>query len=285
MRLSARHRLQSSIAPAFWDFSDAPTGRRDGNEVVRFGSGEPIVILPGLAGGRRLLAPLARELARRHEVFLLGFRGDEGVSGQIPAQRPMDHAHDVAETISRLGLERPTVLGVSFGGAVALELAAEMPRSVGGLILYGAEDRFFLNLGATIAVRALERFPLPRDSRFVNQFFNILHGCRPEPGPMVDFIVKTCWETDQGVVASRLRGLEGFSMEDRLWKIDAPTLVMAGSRDVVVPPKRQKAFSTSLAGAHFEAIDGAGHVGFVTHRKEVARLVGQMVRERMQSLC
>ena len=33
------------------------------------------------------------------------------------------------------------------------------------------------------ARRVLERFPLPSDNRFVNQFFNLLHGCKPEPSP------------------------------------------------------------------------------------------------------
>jgi len=260
-------------------------GRFGAFETVRMGHGEPIVLLPGIAGGWRLMAPLARILAKRHEVVLVGYRGDRDTAGRVEGQRPEDHAYDVAEVIGRLGLERPAIVGASFGGVVALEMALRYPRSVGSLTILGAEARFHPTIGAAILVRALERFPLPRTSPFLNQFFNVLHGCRPEPGPIVDFLVDRCWETDQAVVASRLRGLDGFDLSDRLWEVDAPTLVVGGTKDVVVPAKRQKLLAESIPDAVFDALDGAGHVGFLTHRAEVARRVSRFVRQRVASLC
>ena len=86
----------------------------------------------------------------------------------------------------------------------------------------------------------LERFPLPRDNGFLNQFFNLLHGAKPEPGPLADFVVERIWETDQSVMAQRLAQLESFDVSERLWKIDVPTLVLAGSKDAIVPAARQK---------------------------------------------
>ena len=93
----------------------------------------------------------------------------------------------------------------------------------------------------------LERFPLPSDNRFVNQFFHLLYGAKPEPGPLVDFVVDRIWETDQSVMAQRLAQLESFDVSDRLWKIDVPTLVLAGARDVIVPVARQQ--SAGRAGS------------------------------------
>src|SRR5262249_42892973 len=161
------------------------------------------------------------------------------------------YARDVADRIEQLRLERPTVCGVSFGGAVALELATETPGLVGGLVLHGIEARFHTGLGSLIARRVLERFPLPRDNQFVNQFFNLLYGGKPEPGPLMEFVVERCWQTDQAVMASRIRALENFDVSDRLWRIDAPTVVVAGTRDVIVPPSRQKALAESISGARF----------------------------------
>jgi pimeloyl-ACP methyl ester carboxylesterase len=184
-----------------------------------------------------------------------------------------EYAQDLARLVEQLGLSCPSILGVSFGGAIALEFAAEHARTLGALIVHGAEARFRPTLGSVIARRVLERFPLPNDSRFVNQFFHLLYGGRPEPGPLFDFVVDRIWETDQLVMAQRLAQLELFDVSDRLWRIDAPTLVLAGDSDVIVAPSRQQALAGAIGGARFESVPGAGHIGFVTHRAHVARSV------------
>ncbi len=286
MRIAAKRRALWMLAGGMMeDQVNAVEGRGVHQEVVRLGRGEPVVLVPGLAGGWNLLAPLARQLAKRFQVFIPGLRGDRGLLGVAPAREIGDLADDLAVTIEGLGLERPVVMGVSFGGAVALEYAVTHPSRIGGLAIWGAEARFRPSIGTTIARRALERFPMPSDSPFLNQFFNLLHGGRPEPGPLVDFIVERCWRTDQSVVAHRLGLLETFDVADRLWRLDAPTLVLAGSRDVVVPPSRQRALADSIAGARYVQVEGAGHVGFLTHRGQVAEAVGTLVRSARRTYC
>jgi 3-oxoadipate enol-lactonase len=216
-------------------------------------------------------------LARRNQVVLVGLKGDRGA---IPAsdESPRDHAAALHTTLASLGLERTTVFGVSFGGAVALELAIQFPSSVGGLVLMGADARFQGGLGATIARRVLERFVLPSDNRFLNQFFNLLHGSRPVPGPLPQFIVDRCWETDQGVMARRLHALENFDVSGRLEAIQARTLVIAGTRDVIVPAARQRTLSSGIPGSTFCSLEGAGHIGFLTHRAEVGQAIGRWMK-------
>jgi pimeloyl-ACP methyl ester carboxylesterase len=252
-------------------------------DVMRLGRGDPLVIVPGLAGGWKLLWPLARDLARDFEVFVYSLRGDrhpwtvfDGAPGR--AWQMSDYVDDLSALIDQLGLSSPSILGISFGGAIALELAAQHPQSLGALVVHGAESRFHPTIGSSIARRVLERFPLPSDSGFVNQFFHLLYGKKPEPGPLVDFVVERIWETDQSVMARRLAQLETFDVSDRLWNIDVPTLVVAGSRDVVVPAARQRTLAEAISGARFEQVEGAGHLGFLTHRAEVVRSVKRHLR-------
>jgi len=161
---------------------------------------------------------------------------------------------------------------------VALEFAADHPHRVGRLVLSGVESRFQTSLASMIALRVLQRFLLPSDNPFVNQFFNLFHGGKPESEALARFVVERCWETDQGVMARRLAMLESFDVSDRLWRLESPTLVLGGTRDVVVPADRQKALASSIAGARFESIEGAGHVGFLTHSADVARSVESLCR-------
>ncbi len=285
MRLSSKRRNTWTAMIA--DASERRTQRlsigREVFEVVRAGRGEPLVLVPGLAGGWRLLKPLIRRLARDHEVFAIGLRGDRDQGGGlgVSARSHADvagHAADVSTLIDRLGLERPALMGVSFGGAVALELAVERPRGMSALIVQGVEERFRTSLGSKIVRRVLENHPLPVDSPFINQFLNLLYAKKPEPGPRTDRVVSRVWETPQAVIARRLAGLEHFDVSDRLWLVDVPTLVLAGSGDVIIPASRQKRLAQEISGARFEAIEGAGHIAFVTHADPMAA----QVREHLQ---
>jgi pimeloyl-ACP methyl ester carboxylesterase len=252
-------------------------------DVVRLGRGEPLVLVPGLAGSWKLLLPFAQMLARHFAVIVPGLRGDRVRWGD-PAGEPKraceigEYADDLAFVLDHLGLESPAVVGVSFGGAIALEFAAEHPHRLGALVLNGVEARFHRTIGSSIARRALERFPLPTDSPFINQFFHLLYGTKPEPGPLVDFVVDRIWETDQSVMAQRLAQLESYDMSDRLWCIGAPTLVLAGERDVIVPATRQRILADGISGARFQTIPDAGHVAFLTHRAEVVRDIRRHLR-------
>jgi pimeloyl-ACP methyl ester carboxylesterase len=279
MRLAAKWRPDRT-----WEVAcemEPPQPIRIGGEwvdVVRVGRGRPLVLVPGLAGGWKLLWPLAQSLARQFEVFLVGLRGDRdpwvGLEGGPGMPWDLEeYAEDLKDLIDRIGLSCPAVMGVSFGGAVALEFAIRYPHALSSLVINGADSRFRTTLASTIARRVLERYPLPSNSPFVNQFFHLLYGRKPDPGPVVDFVIERIWETDQGVMARRLAQLESFDISEKLWRIDVPSLVLAGSRDVIVPAARQKALADSIAGARFRTIEDAGHIGFLTHRAEVVREV------------
>ncbi|MGO9913460.1 MAG: alpha/beta fold hydrolase [Isosphaeraceae bacterium] len=285
MRLAAKWQTSWSVVSSGADTERAKSvplerGRVD---VLRLGQGDPIVLVPGLAGSWKLVLPLARQLARDFEVFAIGLRGDRsswgGDSDACSVSDIGEHADDLARVIELLGLECPTVFGVSFGGAVALEMAVAYPHRLGGLIVHGAEARFRTTLGSTIARQVLDRFSLPTDNRFINQFFHLLYGAKPKPGPLVDFVVDRIWETDQSVMARRLALLETFDVSDRLWRIEVPTLVLAGLRDIIIPASRQRALAQGILGAQFEVIENAGHIGFLTHTTEVVRNVRRHLRK------
>lgn len=250
-----------------------------GLSVARSGEGPPIVLVAGLAGGWEFLTPLSAHLARDHEVFMVGHRGDEqGGLGPRPGGIE-GYAEDLAEAIEALGLEEPTVVGISFGGAIALQLAAQAPELVGRLVVQGAEARFSRRQVSRIARHLLEHFRLPEDSPFLNQFFNLLFAGAPEPGPLLEFVVERCWSTDRLELARRLRALEEWDLNPILGEIDVPTMVIAGTRDAVVPVDRQRALAEAIPGAVFAPISNSGHVTFLTHAREMSGLIQKMVPE------
>ncbi|MCI0354027.1 MAG: alpha/beta hydrolase [Acidobacteria bacterium] len=242
-----------------------------------WGEGTPLVLVPGLAGGCSLLGPLANLLARRFRVITYQLRGEDDCFALRRRFALPDLAADLREFLDHLCLECPAVMGVSFGGAVALEFAARYPRRLASLTVQGVGARFEESLLQQVAGTVLTRFPLPTDSPFVNQFFNLLFGGRTKPGPLVEFVTRQCWTTDQSVMAHRFRLVSGFDVSERLDRIDVPALILAGERDVLVSEPSLRDLRAGIAGARLVRLPKAGHLAFVTQPARIADEVCRFV--------
>ncbi|MGE3807922.1 MAG: alpha/beta fold hydrolase [Gemmataceae bacterium] len=240
-------------------------------EVCELGEGPPLVLIPGLAGGYGLLAPLARRLAEHHRVFCYQLRGEDDCFALRQRFGLQDLVGDLAELLEHQGLERPAIFGVSFGGVVAMEFAARFPGKVRKLVVQGCGARFERGLLQWIAGMVLSCYPLPCDNPFVNQFFNLLFGGKQTPGPLFRFVTRQCWQTDQSVMAHRFRMIKRINLTRRLERISAPMLALAGDRDVIVSEQSFRELSDGVPQAQLIRLQGAGHLGFLTQPQRVAQ--------------
>jgi pimeloyl-ACP methyl ester carboxylesterase len=235
--------------------------------------------VPGLAGGFELLGPLARHLSRHFQVISYQLRGEDDCFALRRRFGLTDLVEDLRELLDWFGLERPPVMGVSFGGVLALELAIRCPHRLGALVVQGASARFERGLLQQTASLVLSRYPLPADNPFVNQFFNLLFGGKQKPGPLFEFVTRQCWQTDQSVMAHRFRLVERFNAEDRLAAIRAPALVLVGKRDLLVSPGSLAALAAGIAEARVVILPRCGHLAFATQPERVAKEVTQFLSD------
>ena len=238
-----------------------------------WGEGPPLVLVPGLAGGMHLVGPLARELSRHYQVISYQLRGDDDCFALRRSFGVGDMVEDLNELMDWFGLERPIVLGVSFGGVLGLELAIRHPGRLQSLILQGVGPRFERGLLQRVAGLVLSRYPLPSDNPFVNQFFNLFFGGKQQPGPLFDFVTWQCWQTDQGVMAQRFNLVERIDFANRLSAVRVPTLALAGERDLFVSALGLKELTDGLPRARSVQLPDCGHLAFVTHPERVAQEV------------
>jgi pimeloyl-ACP methyl ester carboxylesterase len=248
-------------------------------ELVETGTGSPIVLIPGLAGGFELLGPLARALGSTHHVYRYQLRGENDC---FVLRHPFDLddlVEDLAELLDSLRLENPTLMGLSFGGIIALKFAIRYPYRVNRLIVQGAGARYERGLIQQIASTVLARFPLPADSPFVNQFFNLLFGGRQKRDSLFEFVTRQIWQTDQSVMAHRFRLVEDLDLESRLPAIKAPTLVLAGERDVLVSPGSIASLCEHIPNVRHTQLPSCGHLAFVTKPDLVVKSVARFLQD------
>jgi pimeloyl-ACP methyl ester carboxylesterase len=162
---------------------------------------------------------------------------------------------------------------------LALELAIRWPNRLQALITQGVGARFERGLLQQVAGWVLSRYPLPPDSPFVNQFFNLLFGSRQEPGPLFEFVTRQCWQTDQSVMAHRFHLVESFDPDLRLHDIRVPTLVMAGNRDLLVSPQSLRDLVDGIEDCRRVDLPACGHLAFVTRPDRVADEVERFLRK------
>ena len=236
------------------------------------------MLIPGLAGGFHLLGPLARSLAGERHVYSYQLRAENDC---FVLRHPFDLddlVEDLAELLDSLKLENPTIMGLSFGGLIALKFAIRYPYRLDRLIVQGVGARYERGLIHQIASTVLSRFPLPADSAFVNQFFNLLFGGKQKRDSLFEFVTQQIWQTDQSVMAHRFRLVEGLDIEQQLHCIKAPTLVLTGERDVLVSPSSLKPFQDEIPNVRFARLPNCGHLAFVTKPEAIAERVEQFLQ-------
>ena len=253
--------------------------------VSQTGTGEPLLLIMGVSGSHGLWEPLVAPFAERHRVIAFDNRGlgqSERGEGRITMA---SLAADAGALLDALEIERAHVLGWSMGSAVAQELALAHPDRVGGLALYGTWGRLDGYLRAMFtALRhpwetgdieaALTALGLGFSPEALNSpdFESMLEGFLP-------LFPQT--ETQIRTTAEQWQAIEEHDTLDRLARIGAPTLVIAGEQDLITPPWQCQAVAERIPSARYELLTGPGssHALMMERAEEFIALVLGFVRE------
>lgn len=229
-------------------------------EVEIAGSGAPLVYLHGPWGLGPDRAFVAR-LAETHTVYAPKHPGTS--QGDPDAVHRLDGWLDLivyyGELLERLQLDAPVVAGHSFGGLVAAEIAAAMPRSVGRLVLIDPVGlwRDDLPVKNWMLLNDKERRPslfADPEGEAAQRFFAV----PSEPEKRVDVLSQVIWA--QACTGKFVWPVPDRGLKNRAHRIAAPTLVVWGKEDRIVAPAYAQEFAKRIAGARIAMIDKAGHL-------------------------
>ncbi len=204
------------------------------------------------------------ELAANHTVIRFDQRGS-GLSDRNVADLSFDAwVSDLEAVVDVLQLEHSMLLGISQGGAVAIEYTARHPEKVEKLLLYGAYARGGLKRGGSLeeheARVTLTKHGWGRDDPTYRQIFTsgFMPGATAEQASWFNELqrVSTSPET-----AARLQEIMAhIDVLDRLPEITAPTLVLHAVGDLRVPYEQGRQISSLIPGAKLVGLDSNNHL-------------------------
>ena len=221
------------------------------------GEGPPLVMIGGLGVDLTLFRPLTELLARSFRILTFDNRGSGRTDKpDIPYSIPM-MAEDTVGLMDALGLRRAHVLGISMGGRIAMELAAEHPSRVDRLVL--------LSTAATGTGRL--RMSLPARILGLAKRLHLVRGAD-------EIQRQPHYAYHHQLVASTT-----YDGAERLAAIEAPTLILHGRRDRSMKPTAALATRVGIRDSEIEFFRG-GHLFFLlTQRDEVAARIEDFLQD------
>ena len=247
----------------------------------------PIVLLHGTSASLHTWEGWARELRDKRRVIRFDLPGF-ALTGP---NRENDYSTEayvkfVRATMDKLGVLRFVLAGNSLGGQIAWSTAAAMPDRVAALVLVDASGypqevittKQSIPLGFRIArtpgLRVFMEHTLPRG--VVESSVRNVYGDPSKVSPeLVDlYMAMTLREGNRRALGRRMD--QGYTADvSKLKDIKAPTLVLWGGKDRLVPPELGPMFVRDIKGAKLVVFDDLGHV---PQEEDPARTVAEVKR-------
>ena len=223
--------------------------------------GEAIVLLHGLGDSAETWARLMPALARGRRVIAPDLAGFGRTPAPWEGMRFSVLVRYLAGFLDHLGVTRAILVGNSLGGAVALRYAADNPDRV--------EQLFLLDSAGLLNEVPPELEPKTREQ--ARELARISFGAEVRmPNFFLDDLVR--WARNPAHQAY-LRSDEPTDVRGDLGRIQAPTTVIWGEQDRLVPPEHGRILRDGIAGSELIVLPGVAHVPQIQAPEEVLRIM------------
>jgi 3-oxoadipate enol-lactonase len=236
------------------------------------GAGEPLVMHHGGEGTKGQYSIFVPDLAEG--IWAISYdQRDVADSFASPGPYTMtDLGDDCVQLLDALGIEKAHVMGISYGGALALNVAVRHPDRVQTLIV-GAAPVTSAG-GPEFREKLLSLAPAERAEALLKAAISD-EGQRD--ADMMALARKLISGSYMGAGSHRMRAMASHDVSEHLGSVTAPTLLIFGSEDPLVPPENGQLLATGIPNSELVVIEGARHGLASEFRERVAHLVSDFV--------
>lgn len=242
-------------------------------------SGEPIVILNGIMMSTNSWKPFIPNFSKNNVAILMDFL-DQGKSERMG--EAYDHGLQVEALralIDSLPYDKVSIMGISYGGEIAIQFAVKYPDKVKRLILANAAARtsdWLRKIGDgwnAVARKGdgeayyLTTIPVIYSTGFFERESAWMEG---REKTLIPYFSRA------DVLESLIRLTDSsrdYDYTDRVCEISCPTLIISCSEDGLVPPTEQMLLHEKIKGSHYITINGSGHASMYEDPAAFATLV------------
>jgi 3-oxoadipate enol-lactonase len=248
------------------------------------GDGQPLILITGFASAQNLWYSQVRAFSRDYRVVTFDNRGF-GKSDNPPGPFTTKMlAGDTIALMDRLGIEKAHILGGSMGGMAAQEIAIEHPGRLDKLILSstsaGGQPLRDMLFGLIEAATPGWNRSRPDLASANLQKFMVAMASRSFNGKLYQVLIMPLVRLQARlgrvkVPVGQLQAMLSHNALERLDRIQAPTLVLTGSEDRVMPPHSSEVLASGIKSAKLVVIEGGAHaLGGERFNKEVLGFLG-----------
>lgn len=261
-----------------------PTAEINGRELYyeRRGGGAPLLLVQGMTGNHRHWGePFLSRIEPDFEAIYYDHRG---IGRSAPTAEPFsiaDLADDAVTVLDRLEIEDAHVMGVSMGGMTAQELALRHPERVRTLVLgcttAGGPDSSPPD--PVVVQRLGELFMAGRVGEAMAEGFRFNVSpefAEDERNVAIFRDIAAELPMDLQIMWAQLQAIASHDTAARLGEIDAPSLIVHGSADRILPVTNAHHLARLMPDARLEIFDGVGHLFWWERPERSAELVREL---------
>ncbi len=190
-----------------------------------------------------------------------------------------DHAADLSGLLDRLGIERAIVCGLSIGGMIAQQLAADRPDLVRALILCDTAPVIGPpEIWDTRIQQVREAGLAPPVETVLERWFGATYR-RRHKDQLVGWANMLSRVPPEGYIGS-CEALRDADLTASTARLRVPTLCVCGSEDISTPPHLVRSLTALIPDSRLETIEGVGHLPCVEAPGKLAALINDFAEER-----
>jgi pimeloyl-ACP methyl ester carboxylesterase len=231
----------------------------------RIGQGQPLVMIRGVGSNVDHWYEQVPVLSKKYQLLVFDNRGIARSSDPAGSFSTKDMAADTAALMEAVGIKKARVLGYSMGGMIAQELALAYSDKISGLILVATD------CGAGLRIEAQPEYARLFTEMIrlgTNEAKTAAAGClfakqtfESRPDIIQRYAeVSLRFPAPQKTLERQWAAIDQHDACSRLQNITAPTLVITGSEDVLIPPENSRVMAERIPDAQLCSIDGGGHL-------------------------